>query len=343
MEKYQLLEQLCLARGVAGQEGSVRQILREALTDHVDSVETDSLGNLIARKRARAGEDNPLRVLIAAHMDEVGFMVVKVNDNGTLKIRSVGGIDARLLPGKRVQIGEKAVPGVILQTPVHLQNGGNGVTSIDKLVIDTGGANGIKPGDMVTFEPSFGEVGRLLKAKAFDDRVGCYVLVELLKRDYPCEVVGVFTVQEEIGLRGARVAAHAVDPHIAFALEGTIADDTPKDKDESPTTELGKGPALSVMDRSAHADPRLVRHLIRTAEENGIPWQFKQPGVGGTDIGAIHLAREGIPSMAVSVPCRYIHAPAALLDPQDLENTIELMAKAVNDLRFAIDDLRLSG
>ncbi|MBI1294783.1 M20/M25/M40 family metallo-hydrolase [bacterium] len=342
MEKYQLLEQLCLARGVAGQEGSVRQILREALTDQVDSLETDALGNLIARKRAH-GEDNPLRMMIAAHMDEVGFMVVKVNDNGTLKVRSVGGIDARLLPGKRVQIGEKALPGVILQTPVHLQGSGNGVTSIDKLVIDTGGANGIKPGDMVTFEPSYGQVGRLLKAKSFDDRVGCYVLVELLKRDYPCEVVGVFTVQEEIGLRGARVAAYAVDPHIGFALEGTIADDTPKDKDESPTTQLGKGPALSVMDHSAHADPRLVRHLIRTAEDNGIPWQFKQPGVGGTDIGAIHLAREGIPSMAVSVPCRYIHAPAALLDPQDLENTIELMAKAMNDLRFAIDDLRLSG
>ncbi|MEZ4833497.1 MAG: hypothetical protein R2873_16175 [Caldilineaceae bacterium] len=180
MEKYQLLEQLCLARGVAGQEESVRQILREAVTDHVDSVETDALGNLIARKRPRGGEDNPLRVMIAAHMDEVGFMVVKANDNGGLKIRSVGGIDARLLPGKRVQIGEKAIPGVILQTPVHLQSNGNGVTDIEKLVVDTGGANGVKPGDMVTFEPSYGQVGRLLKGKAFDDRVGCYVLTELL-------------------------------------------------------------------------------------------------------------------------------------------------------------------
>ncbi len=333
MDKYQLLEQLCLARGVAGQESAVRQILREAVADHVDSLETDALGNLIARKHAR-GADTPLRVMIAAHMDEVGFMVVKVNDNGTLKIRSVGGIDARLLPGKRVRVGEKAVPGVILQKPVHLQSNGerNGVTEIDSLVVDTGGANGIKPGDMVTFEPSYGQVGRLLKGKAFDDRVGCLVLVELLMRDYPCEVIGVFTVQEEIGLRGARVAAYAVDPHIGFALEGTIADDTPKDKDESPTTQLGKGPALSVMDRSAHADPRLVRHLIRTAETHNIPWQVKQPGVGGTDIGAMHLVRGGVPSMAVSVPCRYIHAPAALLDPQDLEHTIELMAKAVASL-----------
>jgi tetrahedral aminopeptidase len=334
MTDYALLEKLCLARGIAGQETAVRQILREAVAEHVDSLETDSLGNLIARKQPKDGQEKPLRVMIAAHMDEVGFMVVKTNDNGALKFRSVGGVDARLLPGKRVQIGEKAIPGVILQKPTHLQSNGdrNGVSAIDSLVIDTGGANGIKPGDMITFEPSYGEVGRLLKGKAFDDRVGCLILVELLKRDYPCEVVGVFTVQEEIGLRGARVAAYAVEPDLAFALEGTIADDMPKDQDESPTTELGKGPALSIMDRSAYADRRLVQHLIRTAEENQIPWQLKQPGVGGTDIGAIHLAREGIPSMAVSVPCRYIHAPAALLDPQDLEQTITLMAKALEGL-----------
>lgn len=334
MEEYKLLEQLCLARGVAGQEGAVRQILREAVADHVDSVETDHLGNLIARKRPNNGGENPLRVMIAAHMDEVGFLVVKTGDNGTLKFRNVGGIDARLLPGKRVRVGEKAIPGVILQKPTHLQSSGdrNGVAEIDSLVIDIGGANGVKPGDMITFEPSYGQVGRLLKGKAFDDRVGCFVLVELLKRNYPCEVVGVFTVQEEIGLRGARAAAYAVEPHIGFALEGTIADDLPKEKDESSTTQLGKGPALSLIDRSAYADRRLVQHLIRTAEENNIPWQFKQPGVGSTDIGAIHMAREGIPSMTVSVPCRYIHAPAALLDPQDLAHTIELMTKALEGI-----------
>lgn len=331
---FELLEQLSTARGIAGQEAAVRKILREAVTPHVDAVESDNLGNLIARKRANASVEKPLRVMIAAHMDEVGFMVVKVNDNGTLKIRSVGGIDARILPGKRVLVGEKATPGVILQKPTHLQSSGerNSVTDIDSLVVDIGSSNGVKPGDMVTFDSSYGEVGRLLKGKAFDDRVGCLVLAELLKRDYPCEVVGVFTVQEEIGLRGARVAAYAVEPDVAFALEGTIADDLPKEKDESPTTELGKGPAISVMDRSAHADRRLVDLLIRTAQANDIPWQFKQPGIGGTDIGAIHLAREGIPSVAVSVPCRYIHAPAALMDRDDLGHVIELMAKTLEAL-----------
>jgi endoglucanase len=334
MENYQLLEQLCLARGVAGQEGAVRRIIREAIAGYVDTLEVDALGNLIARKYPKSDPSSPLRVMIAAHMDEVGFMVIKVNDNGAVKFRSVGGIDARILPGKRVRIGEKAIPGVILQKPTHLQSKGdrNGVTEIDSLVIDTGRANGIQPGDLITFEPVYGEVGRLLKGKAFDDRAGCFVLAELLAHDYPCEVVGVFTVQEEIGLRGARVAAYAVKPHVGFALEGTIADDLPKEKDESPTTQLGKGPALSMMDRSAFADRRLVQHLIRTAEGNGIPWQFKQPGVGGTDIGAIHLVHEGVPSLAVSVPCRYIHAPAALLDPNDLVHTIALMRKALATL-----------
>ncbi len=331
---YPLLEQLSNARGIAGQEIEVRRILRDAASDLVDSVETDALGNLIARKRPANTTDKRLRVMIAAHMDEVGFLVVKTNDDGTLKFRSVGGIDARILPGKRVCIGEKALPGVILQKPTHLQsdNDQRSVTSIDNLVIDTGGAQGIKPGDMITFESSYGEVGRLLKGKAFDDRVGCLMLVELLARDYPCEVVGVFTVQEEIGLRGARVAAYAVEPDIGFALEGTIADDLPKESDTSSTTELGKGPAISVMDRSVYADRRLVDLLIRTAEEHGIPWQIKQPGIGGTDAGAIHLARAGVPSVAVAVPCRYIHAPAALLDPADLAHTVELMAKTLEKL-----------
>lgn len=331
---FDLLERLSTARGIAGNEGALRAILREAIAPHVDAIEVDNLGNLIARKEP--GEPGPrsLRVMLAAHMDEVGFMVVKVNDDGTIKFRSVGGIDARILPAKRVRIGEKAIPGVVLQKPVHLQsnNDRNSVASIDGLVIDTGGANGIQPGDMITFESSYGQVGRLLKGKAFDDRVGCLTLVELLKRDYACTVVGVFTVQEEIGLRGAGVAAYAVEPDVAFALEGTVADDLPKEQDISPTTELGKGPAISVMDRSAYADRRLVDLLVRTAQEQEILYQFKQPGIGGTDVGTIHLAREGVPSVAVAVPCRYIHAPAALLDPQDVVHTIELMAGTLQRL-----------
>ena len=323
----ELLEKLSNARGIAGQEGEVRAILREELTPHVDELTVDSIGNLIVRKESPNGAVQH-RVLLAAHMDEVGGMVMRINPDGTLKFRNVGGLDPRILPGKRVRIGAEAVPGVILRAP-HVARSGKRVTPIADLLIDTGGAGGIEPGDMITFESSYEQYGRLLKGKAFDDRVGCYMLAQLLKEEYPCELVGAFTVQEEIGLRGAGVAAYTVEPDVAVALEGTVADDLPRQEDVSPTTEVGRGPAISVMDRSAHADRRLVRILTETAAAHDIPHQFKQPGVGGTDVGTIHLARAGVPAVAVAVPCRYIHTPAALMDPADVENTIELMSQAL--------------
>ena len=323
----ELLEKLSNARGIAGQEGEVRAILREELTPHVDELTVDSIGNLIVRKGSSQGAEQH-RVLLAAHMDEVGGMVMRINPDGTLKFRNVGGLDPRILPGKRVQIGAEAVPGVILRAP-HVARSGKRVTPIADLLIDTGGAGSIEPGDMITFESSYEQYGRLLKGKAFDDRVGCYMLAQLLKEEYPCELVGAFTVQEEIGLRGAGVAAYTVEPDVAVALEGTVADDLPRQEDVSPTTEPGRGPAISVMDRSAHADRRLVRILTETAAAHDIPYQFKQPGVGGTDVGTIHLARAGVPAVAVAVPCRYIHTPAALMDPADVENTIELISQAL--------------
>ena len=323
----ELLEKLSNARGVAGQEGEVRAILREELAPQVDELTVDSIGNLIARKGSSKGAGGH-RVMLAAHMDEVGGMVMRCNADGTLKFRSVGGLDPRILPGKRVRVGAGAAPGVVMRAP-HAARAGKRVAPIADLLIDTGGAGGIEPGDMITFESGYEQCGRLLKGKAFDDRVGCYILAQLLQGEYPCEVVGAFTVQEEIGLRGAGVAAYAVEPDVAVALEGTVADDLPRKEDISPTTEVGGGPAISVMDRSAHADRRLVRILTETAAAHDIPHQIKQPGVGGTDVGAIHLARAGVPAVAVAVPCRYIHTPAALMDAVDVENTIELMRQAL--------------
>ncbi|MXY93513.1 MAG: M42 family metallopeptidase [Caldilineaceae bacterium SB0664_bin_27] len=324
----ELLEKLSIARGVAGHEGEVRTILREELAPYVEEISVDSIGNLIARKgKSDAAEQQ--RVMLAAHMDEVGGMVMRANSDGTVKFRNVGGLDPRILPGKQVTIGPKSVPGVIMRAP-HAARSGRRVVPISDLLIDTGGAGGIEPGDMITFESGYEQYGKLLKGKAFDDRVGCYILAELLKSEFPCELVGVFTVQEEIGLRGAGVAAYTVQPDVAVALEGTVADDLPKQSDESPTTELGKGPSISVMDRSAHADRRLIRILTETASEHDIPWQIKQPGVGGTDVGTIHLARAGVPAVAVAVPCRYIHTPAALMDPEDVKNTLKLMDRALS-------------
>lgn len=324
----ELLEKLSNARGIAGQEGEVRAILREALAPHVDDLQVDSIGNLIARKPATGGGTDKPRVMLAAHMDEVGGLVMSVSDDGSLKFRNIGGLDPRILPGKRVRIGPDAVPGVFMLAP-HADAASKRVVPISDLRIDTGGASGVQPGDIITFESSYETFGQLRKGKAFDDRIGCYILARLLENDYPCQLVGVFTVQEEIGLRGARVAAYAVEPDVAFALEGTIADDLPKDEDISPTTELGKGPALSLMDRSAYSDRRLLRLLIETADAHSIPYQIKQPGVGGTDVGAIHLARTGVPSIALAVPCRYIHTPAALLDWADVDNTLALMQRTL--------------
>ena len=210
------------------------------------------------------------------------------------------------------------------------------VPKIENLLVDVGAkskeeAKKLAPlGDYATFATQFRELGPTVSGKAFDDRVGCAVLVELLRGErFRFDLHAAFTVQEEVGLRGARVAAYTIEPDCAFALEGTIADDIPKDKEGSPTTELGRGPAVTVMDRSFIADRRLVRLLTSTADELDIPYQFKQPGIGGTDAGAIHLTREGVPSVTVSVPCRYIHGPVALMSLDDFDNTVLLMRKTL--------------
>lgn len=340
MKSLDLLKALSEAPGVSGNETAVRKIIREAIQDHVGEIRVDNLGNLIAIKQPENNANDSLHVMVAAHMDEVGFMVVNINKDGTLKFRTIGGLDSRIVLSKAVRVGDDGVPGIIGIKPVHLMNHAEvrKVLKIEDLAIDIGATGEddtkkhVKPGDYISFDTSFSQAGALVKGKAFDDRAGCTVLASLLKENYPFKFYATFTVQEEIGLRGARVAAYDIDPDIAFALEGTIADDLPKDRDTSPTTEVGKGPAITFMDRSVIPDKRLVRLLVDTAEAHGIPYQFRRALGGGTDAGQIHLAREGVPSAVVSVPCRYIHSPAALLSPEDLNHTIALMTHALKRL-----------
>lgn len=326
--------------GVSGHEDAVRKIIADAVRGHVDELRSDTIGNLFAVKKARRAR-RPFKVMVAAHMDEVGLMIVGHDGSGGLRFRPVGGIDDRVLPGKVVLVGPDRIPGVIGAKPIHLLRGDEGkqVVKMDSMLIDIGASSReeaeklVKPGQVAVFDTHYQKVGRTATGKAFDDRAGCAVLVELLRgARLPFDLYGVFTVQEEIGLRGARVAASAVEPDCAFVLEGTVCDDLPKDRDTSPTTELGKGPAITLMDRSVLADRRLVDHLVATADKLGVPYQFKQPGVGGTDAGAIARAKTGVPSVPVAVPCRYIHSPIARLSLDDLDNTVRLMRASLERL-----------
>ncbi|MGE5261873.1 MAG: M42 family metallopeptidase [Acidobacteriota bacterium] len=337
-----LLEKLSNARGVSGNEQEVREILIGAVRDRVDEYRADTMGNLIAVKHAKRGRSkSAFKVMLAAHMDEVGLMIVHHESNGHLRFRRVGGIDERVLLSKVVLIGKDKIPGVIGVKPIHLlkQKEREQVLEVESMTIDIGAkskeeaSQAVKVGDYATFATEFAEMGDgLVKGKALDDRTGCAVLVDLLKRDYPFDLYGVFTAQEEVGARGARVAAFAIEPDVAFALESTICDDSPKAKDISPTTRLGEGAAISVADNSLLSDSRLVKLLVETAQENRIPYQIKQPMRGGTDAGRIHLVKEGVPSVPVAVPTRYIHSPVSLLSLKDYENTTTLMAKTLSKL-----------
>ena len=333
-----LLKELSEAFGVSGHEGAVRQLILDAIKDLVDEHHVDALGNLIALKKGSSKTHR--KVMVAAHMDEVGLMIMYIEKEGSLRFRPVGGIDDRVLLSKKVLISDNKVPGVIGVKPIHLlePKARQQVMRVQEMSIDIGASSKeeaerlVKIGDYAAFDTSFSQVSgewRTVKGKAFDDRAGCAVLIELLQESYPFDFYAAFTVQEEVGLRGARVAAYSIAPDVAFALEGTICDDLPKKRDVSPTTALGAGPAITIMDRSVIADRRLVDLLVDTAQKHGIPYQFKQPGLGGTDAGAIHLSREGVPSAVVAVPSRYIHSPMCLLSLNDLDNTVRLMRESL--------------
>jgi putative aminopeptidase FrvX len=341
-----LLGRLSDAFGPSGREAAVRTLIKAEVEPLVDRLEVDAMGNLITFK-AGIGAEPRLKVMLSAHMDEVGFMITEVDKSGLLKFVPVGGIDARLLLAKRLLVGADRVPGVITGPVPHLQTAESArrVLDIDDLAIDIGAgdektANGnVKQGDYGIFATKFQRLSDdpawpTVRGKAFDDRAGCAALIGLLAERYPVDLYGVFTVQEEVGLRGARVAAYRVEPDAAIALEGTICDDLPQptDADNSPVTRLGDGPAVSLMDHALVSHPGLLRLLQDTAEAEGIRIQYKAPMLGSTDSGAIHLTRAGVPAITASIPCRYIHSPAAILNLNDLANTVRLVGAALRGI-----------
>lgn len=365
--QIRLLERLCNASAVSGDEGEVRTIVLEQIKPLVSDIRIDSLGNVLATlpgagaygmrptgvlpENARP-DNRRLRIMLAAHMDEIGFMLVEDEGEGIFRFEIVGGIDPRHLAGKPVWVGRKHIPGVIGAKPVHLTTADERKRSltVNDLRIDIGPDNGkqAKEGNRAVFATSFARLGPSLRAKALDDRLGVATLIELLRlasrAPLGVDLLAAFTVQEEVGLRGARVAAYALDPDLAIVLDCTPARDLPSWEDSrqyldpvatynaSYNTRLDGGPAIYMADAATLSDPRLVRHLVETAESLGIPYQIRQPGSGGTGAGAIHKQRAGIPSVSVSVPGRYAHTAASLARLDDWKNTLALVHAALTRL-----------
>ena len=333
-----LLQRLTEAVAVSGDEGAVRAIVLEHVRPLADEVRVDALGNVLAIKRGKGSRR--LRVMVAAHMDEVGFMLTRDEGKGLFRFGKVGGLDTRNLLGKAVWIGPERIPGVIGMTPIHLttRESRQRVPELNTLRIDGGPENAakVKAGMRATFATAFARTGPSVRAKALDDRLGVATLIELLRHAPPnIDLLAAFTVQEEVGLRGAQVAAFALEPDLAFALDCTPALDLPTADGEPNThynTRLGHGPAIYTADRATLSDPRLIQHLLETAEAEGLPYQFRQAGGGGTDAGAIHKQRGGIPTVSVSTPARYLHSAASLARFDDWKHTFYLLLAALHRL-----------
>lgn len=338
MNRVDLLKQLAEAVGVSGAEDEVRGLIVDAIVGHVDEWRVDTMGNIIALKKG-TGKIS-LRGMVVAHMDEVGFMVVGHDSSGLLSVESIGGIDAKILPALRVVVGEDKLPGVFVWKPIHFGSD-NGIISIQNMKVDIGvttkeaAKNAAPFGTRVAFDSQYITLREsVVRCKAFDDRAGCTELITLCQSDpFPFDLYAVFSVQEEVGLRGATVLTAAVQPDFAIILEATACHEIPQDPDEpdmTTVTRLGQGPAISYMDRTSIAHPGLLRHFVKTAESEGIPHQFRSPQfAGGTDAGVIHKSGAGVPTLGVSLPCRYLHSPYSIISLTDFDHTVQLVRTAL--------------
>ena len=330
---------LCTLPGPSGWEDPVREYLISQARPWADELRVDRNGNLLVFKRGRKAPDQTL--LLAAHMDEVGLLVKSVTDDGFVRFRFVGGVDQRVVLGKQVFLGERSVPGVIGLKAVHLTTEADrkSVPKVDQLYIDIGAENKaqalelVKPGDYGVFAAGVTDLaGDYLKAKALDDRVGCGVLLELLKRDLPADTWFAFTVAEESGCRGAFGAAFALKPDIAVIVEGTTAADAPARDGALRVCAPGRGPVLPFMDGGSIYDHELFCRLRDLAEANGIPWQTKSYLSGGTDARAVQRSGSGAKVAAVSAAVRYIHAPSSVACKTDFDHMLRLLGLFLEDL-----------
>jgi len=349
MELVGLVRDLSDAFGVAGFEDDVRQTIERVVSPFVDEVRSDALGNLLAFRKGQGD----LTLMLDAHTDEIGFIVKWIDDKGYLRFAPLGGWDARILPSHRVEILTRSGArreGVIGSTPPHIQSDDdrNRPIPIEAMFIDVGATSreeaigmGFQIGDPLTIHPPFVELREgYVCGKALDDRAGCAVLVEaagrLSRSRLGVNVVFAFATGEEVGARGARTAAYQVKPDVALSVEGTIGADMPGVPEESQPVRLGRGPAITVADRTIIVPRRIIQALEGVAQKNAIPYQYKLPTYGGTNAGVVHTSRGGVLAGVVSVPCRFIHSPTSTLRLDDLENTIRLVVEFVKALPGAL-------
>lgn len=337
-----MLKRLTEAFGVSGYENQVRQIIIDEIKDYCTSIETDSMGNLRVFKKATA--TGAKKILLSAHMDEVGFIITNVTDDGYLKFETVGGIDPKVLISQRVEVN--GCKGVVSIKAVHLTDKEElkKPVSVKNLYIDIGAKTRdeamkyARRGDYAAFDSEYVEFGDMIKAKALDDRVGCCVMIEMLKNDWDVDLYCNFTVQEECGLRGAVVATRGIFPDYAIVIEGTTCNDMTGVPENLRVTKCGNGVAISVLDSASKASDKLIKKLVAVAEKNRISYQYKASTAGGNDAGAICITDGGIKTASVSVPCRYIHSPVSVMNKKDFEACKKLVWSFLNEAEKGFDE-----
>ncbi|MEH6906732.1 M42 family metallopeptidase [Neobacillus drentensis] len=353
-ETLTMLKELTDAKGIPGNEREVREVMRKYIEPFADEITTDGLGSLIAKK---VGKEGGPKIMVAGHLDEVGFMITQIGDKGFLRFQPVGGWWGQVMLAQRVTIVTRKgdVTGIIGSKPPHILSAEarKKPVEIKDMFIDIGASSreeatewGIRPGDMVVpyFEFTVMNNEKMLLAKAWDNRIGCAIAIDVLRQlkgvDHPNVVYGVGNVQEEVGLRGAKTATYKIQPDIGFAVDVGIAGDTPGISEREAMSKMGKGPQVVVYDASLVAHKGLRDLVTDTADELNIPYQFESIPGGGTDAGSIHLTHNGVPAMAITIATRYIHSHAAMLHRDDYENAVKLIVEVIKRLdRETVDKI----
>ncbi|MGE5474916.1 MAG: M42 family metallopeptidase [Ignavibacteriales bacterium] len=337
-----LLKDLTLAKGISGDESDIRKIIKSELNNDALETFTDNIGNLLVTKNIEA---ESIKVLVTAHMDEVGLMITMINDNGSLKFKTIGSIDERVLASKRFYIGSKRVPGVIGTKPVHLIEDDEKKQPLKAkaLYIDIGcnskeeAEKLVEVGDYAYFDSDFVEMeNKCIKSKAFDNRVGCNLIIDILKESYNVNLQACFSAQEEIGARGSGPAVRRLKPDCAIIIEGTSCSDVPGTEERNMAAKFNNGPVISKIDKSTIASKKLFDFVLDTARKYDIKYQIKEGIYGGNDSDSIQFSEGGIPTVVISIPCRYIHSPNSIMSLYDYSETTKLIKAVLNEINYSI-------